>query len=428
MRQLATIVFFLTASVYGQSVLLRPIQVEGGDNKALQNLAGALEKDVYEVLTARGLQIVSEATLKIDPPRPGVCSEACLMELAQRAKMTRILVPVLQRKKDSENFLCYLYTVQEGRITENNVLVLFINLPEARRRTAIASVMVELFPELARTAVVREVPATKPPITKEKEKEETSSGSIRLLSDPAGAEVFVDGVRVGTTPIDLPANGKMQSVRIALANYDEIVFPVRASAKSEVMFTLQKADRTARSSQSSSTQAPLPASSGPYWGAFARSLILPGWGQYSKGSDSGFWFGLGSAVFAGTAVYADHQARLYRNKYVSSARATQVYLLGSPSATNQTVIAFATFSYLSVPVSGSVSDLKNCTSGVCSDYRQMHTITRASAGLFAAIYFWGLFDALLADTSSKRSSVTFSALPVAFGSDRGAMFGARVRF
>ncbi|MBL8022157.1 MAG: PEGA domain-containing protein [Leptospirales bacterium] len=399
--------------------MLRPIQMDGADNR-LQGLANALEKDVFDVLTAKGLEILPESRLKLDAPVSRTCADACLVDLAARSRVSRILVPILQKKKDSENFLCYLYTVQDGRITENNVLVLYINLPEARRRTAIASVMVELFPELLRAApVAREAPP---------QKDKADAGVIRLLSDPAGAEVFVDGVRVGVTPVDLNTNGKMQAVRIAMPEYEEVNFPIRAAAKSEIMFTLQRKDRNVRIANRFAEQ--IRDSSAPadklYWGAFARSLVLPGWGQYSKGDSSGFWFGFGSIMLAGTAVYADNQARYFRHRYVATARESQVYLMSIYGA-NQQILTYATLNYLAVvPGSGSVSDLKNCTASTCTAAKQNHKIARSSAGLFVGLYLWNVFDALLAD--SKRSSVTFGGMPIISGNDRGAIFGARVSF
>lgn len=429
MRCIVAFIFFSSfAPLIAQPVLLRPIQLDGADNK-LQGLANSLEKDVFDVLTAKGLEILPESKPKLDTPVSRTCVDACLLDLAARSRVSRILVPILQKKKDSENFLCYLYTVQDGRITENNVLVLYINLPEARRRAAIASVMVELFPELSRPAPARrDTPPELEKVEKVEKKEKTEIGVIRLLSDPAGAEVFVDGVKVGVTPVDLATNGKMQAVRIAMPEYEEVNFPIRAAAKSEIMFTLQRKDRHARIANSYAEQIRDASGSGDklYWGAFARSLVLPGWGQYSKGDSSGFWFGFGSIMLAGTAVYADSQARYFRHRYAASARESQVYLM-SLFGTNQQILTYATLSYVAViPGSGSVSDLKNCTASNCAAAKQNHKIARGSAGLFAGLYLWSLLDALLAD--SKRSSVTFGGMPLVSGNDRGAIFGARMRF
>ncbi|MCE9598790.1 MAG: PEGA domain-containing protein [Spirochaetia bacterium] len=422
MHRLALLVFLASVtSIVAQPVLLRPIQIEGQDAK-LRDLAKSIEKDLFDVLTGKGLQIVSESTLKSEERGviSGSCTDACILSLAKRTNFTRVLVPILQKKKDSENFLCYLYTVQEGRITENNVLVLFINLPESRRKAAIASVMVELFPGTASVAPAASRDLPTPPKVKQ------SAGSIRLVSDPVGASVFVDGIQVGVTPFDLVNNGKMQSVRIAMSNYEEIVLPIRASAQSEIMFTLQKLEsRNAATDQA--TRQSASATKGPYWGAFARSLILPGWGQYSKGDESAFWFGLGSAVFAGSAVYADGQARNLRHRIVAPNKLSSIFFLASSES--QSVSTAAVALYLIVPSAGSPSNLGGCRSSICKSYRQLDEASRVSAGMFGAMYLWGLLDALLASVPAKKSnSFSFRAMPVFAGNDRGALFAARMRF
>jgi len=118
---------------------------------------------------------------------------------------------------------------------------------------------------------------------------ETHTSRIRIRSEPAGADIFVDGVFAGRTPLEIETKGKAANVRLSAAGFEDLSFPVQSSGDAELEFRL-----TPRIQE--------PKADGPYWEAFARSMILPGWGQHFKGDTSAFCFATGTVLAIGASA------------------------------------------------------------------------------------------------------------------------------
>ena len=113
---------------------------------------------------------------------------------------------------------------------------------------------------------------------------------LRIQSDPPGAEVYVDGVLAGQTPIEITASA-LRHVRVRKEGYQDSQLPVRTDSASEILIALRRLPESANEPGASRSVSPA--------GAMLRSMLLPGWGQVSKGDSSGYWFGLGSMAAAG---------------------------------------------------------------------------------------------------------------------------------
>lgn len=464
MRFFAAVVIGFSLATVGlraDSVLLRAVQIDAQPDEGLRKLAAALNQDLKTVLESKGLQVTTQGAAEAAKPALRAIKECknaeCARAIYDKAGYTQILVPILQRNKGSENLLCYLYRVDGDRITDENLLILFINLPRDERRAAIASVMVQFFPDA--TGPVAEVkpaePEKKPEERKpepeiarkpeeakdqtrrdqkeenpeqspkpEREPERTGPSLIRIASNPI-AEVFIDGTRVGTTPFEMPADGTLKTVRLTAKDHDDLVVPLRSMKSMEIMLTLRRIRDYAPPSRSDVS--PL--------GALARSLVLPGWGQYASGNQlSSYLFGAGSALALSTALYSAKDMRQSRTKIVEQQRNFDLYVYAYGSGSTNLFLTQAGFASFASRDAFFENNLTNCSSRECSHYRQAKSIHRNALGAFAILYLWNAVDAFLSAPSFPRETKSLSlfASPVLAmserGIERGIQFGATVRF
>lgn len=265
---------------------------------------------------------------------------------------------------------------------------------------------------------------------------------LRVLSEPSGADVFVDGVHAGKAPLEIDAS-VLRHVRVTKDGYQEAVMPVRADSPSEVLFLLKKAS-AASSDSIPSPGGPASRSPGSV-GAMLRSMVLPGWGQVSKGDPSGYWFGMGSMAAAGAYFYYGSESRRYldrliRNFQLEDIRTLGYGVTGASSFPTQAALfnSYTQAGAVSYALHGNrgVADTlaKSCTSGnalyslvtnykkECRGYMRNARLQRQAGYAFLGIYTWNVLDALL---SNPRIPV--AAAPV-FGEDRGLLVAARIRF
>lgn len=267
---------------------------------------------------------------------------------------------------------------------------------------------------------------------------------LRVLSEPSGADVYVDGVLAGKAPLEIDAS-VLRHVRVKKDGYQEAVMPVRADSPSEVLFLLKKAVTPESSPLQPGPIARPQARSPGSVGAMLRSMVLPGWGQISKGDPSGYWFGVGSMVTAGAYFYYGSESRRYldrliRNFQLEDIRTIGYGVTGASSFPTQSALfnAYTQAGLAGYALHGNrdVADTlaRTCTSGnvyyslftnykkECRGYSRSARLQRQAGYAFLGIYTWNVLDALL---SNPRIPV--AAAPI-FGEDRGLLVAARIRF
>ncbi|HMU84008.1 MAG TPA: PEGA domain-containing protein [Leptospiraceae bacterium] len=257
---------------------------------------------------------------------------------------------------------------------------------------------------------------------------------IRIVTEPTGADVYVDGVLAGKTPLDVETDGRLKNIRIVSEGFREISFPLRADGGAELVFGLRKAMQTLPDERSSG---------GLNFLAMARSAILPGWGQYSKGDGSAFLFGAGT-IFAGGLLYQTHldvdvrrraavngflrgdyyslayyQAQALTNSNLGPTFNASAVILASdlmPSRQDTLInscVPYSTFQMFTV------------SKGACDRFHRARRNYHRAKYAFAGMYLWNVLDALIAD---PRSTVSFSSSPVLSDEEKGVYLGAVVRF
>lgn len=256
---------------------------------------------------------------------------------------------------------------------------------------------------------------------------------LRIQSEPPGAEVYVDGVRAGHTPVEISA-GEMRHVRLKKEGYQDSQLPVRADSSSEILIVLRRLPSASESGGASVSPA----------GAMLRSMILPGWGQVSKGDSSGYWFGLGSMAAAGAYFYYGAESRTALDRVIAKYQMADIRLAAYGSVN---AALFPTSAFLFTPYAqhGIASYFVHADRGVadtlakscfqtavlfasdqshreCRAYKNGRMRQRQAGYAFLGIYAWNLLDALL---SNPR--VPVAASPV-FGEDQGFLVAARLRF
>ncbi|MBL8022158.1 MAG: PEGA domain-containing protein [Leptospirales bacterium] len=261
---------------------------------------------------------------------------------------------------------------------------------------------------------------------------------IRIVTQPAGATVFVDGIDQGKTPLSIPVTDRSVNVRLAMAGFEEIRFPLRSSGDLEIVLTMAPDVLPNLSRPLPADPTPVPKKRSPYWGAFARSLVIPGWGQYSKKDSSSFWFLTGTLI-SGLAymdaresfirsrkdairkyregdIYSFLQAGLIptlRARDTAAAQAIGIAYFHQPSGNEKQYTHNCTFI--------SLVNITNGTGQTCRNNRRALQRKNTTGYVFAGLYLWNAFDALLA-TEKMSFSV---GIPEA---DRGVVVAASLRF
>jgi hypothetical protein len=257
---------------------------------------------------------------------------------------------------------------------------------------------------------------------------------LHIQSEPPGADVYVDGVLSGKTPLEIPAS-VLRHVRLSKDGYQDSRLPVRADSSSEILIIMR---RSIAAHDTGANPAVTPA------GAMLRSMLLPGWGQASKGDSSGYWFGLGSMAAAGAYFYYGAESRLAQDRVISKYQMADIRLAGYGSVSAALVPTVASY-YSAFTQHGVASYIahgdrnvadtlaKTCFSSTnlfsfdltkkdCRAYRHAKSKQRYAGYAFLGIYTWNVLDALLSDPQ-----VPVAALPV-FGEDQGFLVAARLRF
>lgn len=208
------------------------------------------------------------------------------------------------------------------------------------------------------------------------------------------------------------------TLRISRSGYQDVTMPVRTSGRLELIVSLVPEGGTTD------------AHSYPYWGAFARSLLLPGLGQLQKGEKGkALLFGAGYFGAAGISLFnAQEQRRRYlrlRENY----RQTDAYLYAA--STNPIVSQLGLFQYFLHGDRGYVHMVSSsCSSQVCKSYAAARRNTRASLYTLGGIYIWSALDALFSGrpaAAARDQSVSWAGVPVT-DSDRGFAVAFQVRF
>ncbi|MCE9598791.1 MAG: PEGA domain-containing protein [Spirochaetia bacterium] len=268
----------------------------------------------------------------------------------------------------------------------------------------------------------------------------SDSPQIRIVTRPAGAAVFINGVEKGKTPLEIPAGERALNVRIFLQGYQEIRFPIQSTGDLEMILSLQE-DRITQAASSSDAPGIRPDASknrAPYWGAFARSLILPGWGQHSKGDSASFWFLSGTLLSGIAYLDATQSFRRARQDAIFKYREGDLYSLAqaaSSTAPKNGALPLAAVSVLAAlhfdsgeakqytrncmalsPVSLANGTLQTCKANLRALHRK-----RATGYVFAGLYLWNVADALLA---TDKISLGFG-LPT---EDRGFVLATTLKF
>lgn len=260
---------------------------------------------------------------------------------------------------------------------------------------------------------------------------------IRIVTRPAGATVFVDGVEKGRTPLNISAGEKPANVRLSMSGFEDLRFPLRATGDLEIVIILVPGATPGTAMQNPTPEARSKNRS-PYWGAFARSLILPGWGQYSKGDSNSFWFLTGTLVSGIAYLDASQSFARVRKDAITKYQEGDAYSLlqaGTIPAlrTRDTAATQAIGIALLHRPSGNENQFtKNCifvnyvnatngTAQTCRRNRRALERKHTTGYIFAGLYLWTAFDALLA---TEKASLSVG-VPEA---ERGLVLSASLKF
>lgn len=261
---------------------------------------------------------------------------------------------------------------------------------------------------------------------------------IRFVTQPAGATVFVDGIDRGKTPLSIPVTEKSVNVRLFMPGFEEIRFPVRSSGDLEIVLVLAPEVLPTISRPLPVDPAPGQSRRAPYWGAFARSLLIPGWGQYSKKDSSSFWFLTGTLIGGVAYLDASESFTRARRDAIRKYREGDVYSLVQASiipalrARDTAASQAIGIAYFHQPSGNEKQYTHNCTfvslvnitngtAQTCRNNRRALQRKNTTGYVFAGLYLWNAFDALLA-----TEKMSFSlGVPEA---DRGVVVAASLRF
>lgn len=259
---------------------------------------------------------------------------------------------------------------------------------------------------------------------------------VRIVTRPAGATVFVDGVERGKTPLNISTSDKAANVRLSMNGFEEIRFPLRASGDLEIELTLVAED--SQRTQPSPGIVPASKNARPYTGAFARSLLIPGWGQYSKKDSSAIWFLAGTLVSGIAYLDASQSFMRMRKDAIIKYREGDVYsvlqagLVPGAKARETAATQALGIALLHIPSGNERQFTHNCfaispvnltngTMQTCRNNRRALARKYSTGFVFAGMYLWNAFDALLA---TERMS-----LSIGFPEEgRGVVMAASLRF
>lgn len=450
----AALLFLFATSLFAEPVLLGQVRREKNLPDNLEKLALALEQDFSTVLQSLGAEVVLESKLTQSPELQAVdfrsCADsACVERVLKITGQKTAVIPFLERTRNSENLNVRVFRIQEGKVTEESLVILFVNIERTKRRQALETVLVQSFPR--RSDQNRNAPEdlTQKQQTQDPPKEEVRKESepakqltpakavIRVVTDPGGADVFVDGRLAGQSPLEIESTGEMRTLRITKPGFVDASMPVRTSGRLEIIVTLIPNNRPASESTDSSRQQQAQmqtqtfTGSYPYWGAFARSLLLPGLGQYHKG-DTGkaLLFGAGAFGAAGLSLYNSNEERRRLGQVREYYRQSGAFLFVGTTSTVVSQYGLLQYilhgerDYLNLVIS-------SCNSKACNGYLAARRNTRLSLYTLGGVYIWNALDALFSggpsSSSGNAGSFSWAAAPV-MDTDRGFVLAARVRF
>lgn len=423
MRKGIALLLLCASPLIAEPVLVGSVRREPNLPAQLERLAVALETDLAVVLRGIGAEPVMESALAGSKPElaaPGLkscSSDQCVRRILNVSGHRTMIVPVLERARNSENLNVNIFRLQGTEIRRESLLILFINIEGTKRREALETVLLQTFPRLP----AKENPADPPRAQENAEKSDRKTRTVYVVTDPGGADVYVDGRLAGQTPLEVPASGQKQTLRISKPGYHEVSMPLSTSGRLEVVVSLIR--------EGAASEAAI-AGKHPYWGAFARSLLLPGLGQWSKGENTkALLFGAGAFGAAGLSAFNAQEERRRYLRLRESYRQSDVYLYaGSITPLVSQLGLLQYFLHGDRNYVRMVSS--SCGSQVCKSYSSARRNTRISLSALGGIYLWGALDALLSgrpDSAAGAEAFSWAAVPVS-DSDRGFVLAARVRF
>lgn len=444
----ALLILFAT-SLFAEPVLLGQVRRDKNLPDNLEKLAAALEQDFAAVLQSLGAEVVFESKLMQNNPQlrsvefRSCTDSACVGRILKITGEKTAVIPVLERTRNSENLSVRVFRMSGDKILEESLVILFVNIERTKRRAALETVLVQSFPRRSdqnrnapETLPVKPQPQNPEEARKEQEPAKPTQAKtlIRIVTDPGGADVYVDGKLAGQSPLEIESNGEMRTLRVTKPGFQEATMPVRTAGRLEIIVNLIP-DRPPASAEQQADQRPPagPAFSGsyPYWGAFARSLLLPGFGQYHKGDNGkALLFGAGAFGAAGLSLYNSNEERRRFGQVREYYRQSGAFLFVGTTSTVISQYGLLQYllhgerDYLNLVIS-------SCQSKACNGYLNARRNTRLSLYTLGGIYVWNALDALLAggpaSSSSQAGGFSWAAAPVV-ETERGFVVAARVRF
>lgn len=214
MRTGIVLLLFAISSLAAEPVLVGSVRREKNLPVQLEKLAAALEQDFAVVLRGIGAEPVLESALAQKKPAMAAgelkscASEDCARRILRLAGQKTMIVPVLERVRNSENLNVHIFRMQGETVNKESLLILFVNIEQTKRREALETVLLQSFPrhaaleEEADSSVSREERAEKDSA----EKQGLAPG-IHVVTDPGGADVYVDGRLAGQSPLEIRSTG-----------------------------------------------------------------------------------------------------------------------------------------------------------------------------------------------------------------------------